>query len=589
MKKFAKLSYDNFIINGEVNERLPLYNEYIENIYPLDGTIYNLNPDFQIKNGNVTYGTTSKLTSKQNVTTSNNLMTFSGLNDSYIELNGDIISAKIIDIEVKFKLNNATKVNTILSSDAFTVSFDNTNKRLIANINGIKGQYSNVGDINSTTFSLTDKNSITSNQWYSLKIYKYSRTVIVLLNDVTVRTFILDVDFNSPKLYLGRGLDGQIEYLNTRDISHVKTDTINIQSKATTGDFSICFNFKRLNENYQMFKIGSVQFNMTDGYLTINNTKLNTVISINTLYGISIGYNNGQLKVLLYDMDNGSITIDQTIPVTISSSSLSISTTKGMFNFFIYNKRLSDNALLNLYKKSFKLDKSGDIRYELDEVNGHDKLKVSVGNKYHMQLTRDLDSNCKTIKNNKSVIFVDGGVESKDDNKKVQISFSKAINMPSTWHIIYKTKITKLKNWAHYDSIGEGTYWGIEDNRFVLKYIQNQSIVTSYISRIEVNEILNEWITISLSYQSGVLTVTIFTSKGIHSTKINKTISSITGSKYDLFLGGKDDELYGEAIYRDLSIITNWNVDEKYIENMFRTKISYANNKLVSNVEIIES
>ena len=73
MKKFARLDYDNFIINGEVNERLPLYNEFIENIYPLEGTMYNSNPDFQVMNGEIKHGVSSKLMSKQNVSVSNML------------------------------------------------------------------------------------------------------------------------------------------------------------------------------------------------------------------------------------------------------------------------------------------------------------------------------------------------------------------------------------------------------------------------------------------------------------------------------------------------------------------------------------
>lgn len=591
MKKFARLDYDNFIINGEVNERLPLYNEFIENIYPLEGTMYNLNPDFQVMNGEITHGVSSKLMSKQNVSVSNNIMTFNGTNSSYIELEGDVCGAKIIDIEIKFKLNSITKAHTIFSSHPFSISFDNTNKRLYATINSIKGQYSSIGDIESNKFSLTDNNSIKSNTWYTIKFYKYNRTTIVYLDDTNTRTFILDADFNTDNCFLGKGLDGQIEFLNIRDESHIKINDISIPSKATQGDYSVCFNFKKNGSNYRLIKIGELEINlMNDNIMTFNTEvfKLSEPIQENVLYGVSIGYSNGTAKIIIYNMDTGTVLTDLDLSINANSSYVLTSANIGVFNLAIYNKRLSDKILLEQYKKGFRLDKSGDIRYEIDEVNGHDKLKVNVGKKYHMQLTKDLNSDCGTININKKVIFVDGGIESKEPNRKIQLSFADKIGLPSTWHMIYKTKITKLTNGTHYDSLGEGLYWGIEDNKFIIKYINGKTIVTSFIDNLIANEVLNEWLVISVSYQSGVAKFIVCTSKGIFETTINKSITSISGSTYDLFLGGKGDSLYGEAIYRELNIISNWNVDKQYIENMFRTKFSYDNNKFISNVEIIE-
>lgn len=591
MKKFARLDYDNFIINGEVNERLPLYNEFIENIYPLEGTMYNLNPDFQVMNGEITHGVSSKLMSKQNVSVSNNIMTFNGTNSSYIELEGDVCGAKIIDIEIKFKLNGITKAHTIFSSNPFSISFDNTNKRLYATINSIKGQYSSIGDIESNKFSLTDNNSIKSNTWYTIKIYKYNRTTIVYLDDTNTRTFILDADFNTDNCFLGKGLDGQIEFLNIRDKSHIKINDISIPSKATQGDYSVCFNFKKNGSNYRLIKIGELEINfMNDNIMTFNTEvfKLSEPIQENVLYGVSIGYSNGTAKIIIYNMDAGTVLTDLDLSINANSSNILTNANIGVFNLAIYNKRLSDKILLEQYKKGFRLDKSGDIRYEIDEVSGHDKLKVNVGKKYHMQLTKDLNSNCKTIINNKQCTFVDGGVESKNKDKKIQLSFADAVNMPNTWHLIYKTKITALTDGTHYDSLGEGLYWGIEDNKFAVKYVNGQSILTSYIPDLIAKTVLNEWIIISLSYQSSLVTLTVCTSKGIFSVNLSKQINSIKGSSYDLFLGGRQDILCGEAIYRELNIITNWNVDMLYIENMFRTKLSYSNNKLISNVNIIE-
>ena len=131
-------------------------------------------------------------------------------------------------------------------------------------------------------------------------------------------------------------------------------------------------------------------------------------------------------------------------------------------------------------------------------------------------------------------------------------------------------------------------FWGIEDNKFVIKYINGQSIISSYIDKVNTSELLNEWLLISITYSSNKVTLFIGTSKGIFSTTLTKTISSITG-EYDMFLGGKDNTLYGQAVYRELTIFNGWNVDSSYKENMFRTKFSYYDNKLISNVQIIEN
>ena len=588
MKKFARLNYDNFIIHGEVNERLPLYNEYVENIYPLENTKYNLNPDFQIKDGKVTQGSISKMISKQNVTSSNGAMNFNGSNTSYIELAGDVFGSDIIDIEFRFKLNTINKSHTIISSTPFTIAFDETSKRVYMTINGIKGQYSNVGDMAKNKYSLSDTGDIAANEWYRLRFYKYHRAVIVFFNDVRVRVFILDVDFNTTNSFLGKGLDGQIDSLDIRNESHLPITDITIPSKATSSEFSLCFNLKRNGTSYNIITIGSFILKLTNGELYANNTKLSDALNNDTLYGVSIGYINNKTKIIVYNMDTASIVVDKLIDGAVTSSNIITKTNIGIYNLYIYSKRLSDKILLEQYKRRFQLEKSGDIRYEVDEVHGHDKLKVSVGKKYHMQLTKDLSSDCGTININKKVIFVDGGIESKEPNRKIQLSFADKIGLPSTWHMIYKTKITKLTNGTHYDSLGEGLYWGIEDNKFIIKYINGKTIVTSFIDNLIANEVLNEWLVISVSYQSGVAKFIVCTSKGIFETTINKSITSISGSTCDLFLGGKGDSLYGEAIYRELNIISNWNVDKQYIENMFRTKFSYDNNKFISNVEIIE-
>lgn len=587
MKQFARLNYEEFIINGEVNERLPLYNEQLYNVYPLDGDVNGIYPDCKIENGSVAIGNASLMVSKSNVTLTNNVMQFTGNSNSYVELHKDIMNAEELELEFNFKITDLSSDSTLFSSDDLTIKINAASKYVYGEMPNLVGKYTPKPDLSNGGYRFTEDNSIKLNTWHRLKIFKYKTIVSIIFEHDVTKSLVCESGFNPTTSYLGKGLKGQVKDINIwKRNDFAESLSVSLPAVYT----ATCIIKADTSSVYDILNVGDFRVKLNNSYLVISNgstTILNHQITLNKNYGLVWAFDNNSMKVFVRDYNTDDILINTDIPMTYSGTAI-VNTNGTLRNLAIYNLKLSDEKIAGLNKKKFSLNEDGDILYELDEISGHDRLKFTNGRKYHLQLTRDLNSDCETITNDTKVEFVEGGVESRLDNRQVKLLFADDINLSTTWDIIYRTKITSLTDGKHYDSLGEGLFWGIEDNKFVIKYINGQSIVSSYIDKVNASELLNEWLLISITYSSNKVTLFIGTSKGIFSTTISKTISSITG-EYDIFLGGKDDTLYGQAVYRELTIFNGWNVDSSYKENMFRTKFSYYNNKLISNVKIVEN
>ena len=577
MKRFARLNYDNFIINGEVNERLPLYNEHLQDLYPLDNNINNVMPLYKISSGNVTRGSSSLIISKSNVTISNDIMQFTGNDDSYIELHSDIMDAEKLEIEFNFKVNSLSSDATIFNSDDLIVKIDSTNKFIYAEMPNLTGKHTPIPDLSNGAFRITSNETITLNTWYRLKIIKYEAIVCFIFEHDIAKALVCENGFNPTTSYLGKGLCGEIESINIwKPKEYQDKATITIPNPYSL--YGI-INLKK-NSLKTLLQIGDFSISQDASNLNINGTSVQIVL--NRDYGLSCGFEDGSLRVILRDTNTNFILYDETLNITYSNTCTAIAD-NSLKNLSIYDIRLSNEKLLAINKRRFSLNKDGDILYEVNEINGYEKLKTLTGKKYHLQLTNDLNSDCNTVTNNIDVEFVEGGVKSNLDNKKIKLSFIDAINLSNTWDLVYRTNITSLTSGMHYDSLAEGLCWGIENNKFVLKH----DTTSSYIEGLNANEVLNEWLLISVTYSSNKVTLLVCTSKGIFSTSITKEIL-LAADEYDIFFGGIEDTIYGQAIYRNFTIINGWNVDSIYKEKLFRTKFSFSNNKITSNVNIVE-
>lgn len=582
-KLFTRLNYNELIINGEVNERLPLYTNNIYNIFPLDNDINSSFPNYIIENGLLNNSTSLN---KSNVTISNNIMSFTGNSNSYIELDKSIMNSPQLELEFNFKITDFSTESTLFSSQDLTIKINAINKFIYAEMPNLTGKHTPKPDYNNA-FKFTNDNSIKLNTWHRLKVFKYEAIVIVLLDFNITKALVCENGFNPTISYLGKGLKGQIKKMS---ITHRKKITnslsINLPNIYT---LTAIINIKQYN-TFDLLTIGSLKVKLNNNNLVITKdttTLLNQAIKTNNDYGFVCTFENNNLSIFIRDYITDKILLNiNNISLNYSNTAV-VNTNYNIYNLGIYNKKLNNLIIEDLNKKRFSLNKDGDILYEIDEINMNSKLINNTGRKYHLQLTRDLNSKCNTIKNNNAIIdYVYGGALSKLDSRKIKILFANQINLANIFEIIYKTKITKLKDNKHYDSLGNGLYWGIENNKFIIRY----NNLVSEINNVNANEFIDEWILISIAYSSSNIRMMIYTSKGIYNASINSLINNITNNnyKYDLLLGGKEDELYGEAIYRDLNIINNWNIENKHKENMFRTKLSYTNNKLIADVDIIE-
>lgn len=583
MKQFARITYDDFIISGEVNERLPLYTEEMVDLFPLEENADSCFPMAKLESNKMTIGEDHFLTNSTNVQIVDGAMSFTGNINSYHKLS----LGNFNELEFKFKIDSLSNTLTLYESceDLFAIKINHVYKYLYLEIKESSYPLTTTPDLSNGCYRLTNNNSIQVDTWYEFKIYIYNSIISAYLNNDRTKTFIYKDSLDMINSFLGKGFAGKIQYMSAyRDNNNAAI------MKSIPNEFSIVCNIKtKANSNKNLFYIDTLSVQVSNGQIYVKNN--NTTIASNNIvenrpYTFACSYISNKLILIIRDMITNEKIIDFSISTSLGNQ-LICQHEQLISNLAVYKKALSETALASITSKKFRLDKQGNILYELDEINGHEKLKISSGRKYHLQLTRDLNSDCETIINDLKADFVNGGVQSSAENKKLKLLFADSINLTNTWDIVYKTKITELTNGKHYDSLGEGLYWGIEDNKFVIKYINGQSIISSYIEEISVNDILNKWIGVSITYSSNIITFTVCTPIGTSSVNLQKTISSVSGD-YDIFLGGKDDSLYGKAIYRDLTIINGWNVDLKYKENMFKTKISYCNNKLISNVSIKE-
>lgn len=581
MHKFAQLNYDNFSIIGEVNERLPQYNNDIQNIYPLDNNDSTM-PLLKLESNKISIGSSASLIHTSNVQLLNGDMRFTGNDDSYNTVNIGYFNM----LEFYFNIESLTKTLTLFQSENgnLKIKINHVSKYIYVEMPQLNDKISVKPDFENGGVRLTADNSVTTNTWYRLRMYKYNSIISIILNDTVTRTFIYKKDESIGNAYIGKGFTGKMKYF-----SYYKDNENSKISETLPNAFSLTLDLCFTSSNtIDLLTLSPLTLNISNTTLSIKNgsSVLSSCnITLNRKYSFACSYSGTTLTIIIRDLKADTLIMDTTLNVTLSKT-LSASSNGMTHNLVIYNKSYSKDFLCKLNKKRFSLNKEGNILYELDETDGHNKLKYN-GRKYHMQLTMDLNSDCETITNSTKANFVYGGAESKSENAKLKLLFANKIGLSNTWDFIYKTKITSLTNGKHYDSLGEGLYWGIEDNKFAIKYIQGQSILSSFVDNVNASEFLNEWIMLSLTYSSSNVTLTIFTSKGIFSTSISKTIGSITNG-YDIFFGGKEDSLFGEAIYRDFTIINGWNVDLIYKENMFRTKFSYDNHKFISNVDIVE-
>lgn len=405
MKKFARLDYNNFYITGEVNERLPLnLKNEIEDIYPLDGTIDSYYPDSEIR---VSDGVIKDIRSNSNivrnsgVTIKDGCMNFSGTADSFLELNKDLINAKNIDIEIKFKIEDfSSSIRTIFASKRKEVGKSENELSLIVNCPSrlvYLDMYNYDKSISNTpdwadlgSFALTPPGSINKNIWYTLRFVRYNNIVSFSLNGIVTKTLVCGGDIKSNFIFIGQEPDGAnsdnhyfdanqafkglIEYIKIKKISDKalqERHSFSAESFSKNYSVSMDWNLDLLG-TYNIFNLGDITFKSNVNKLEVlkAGTKLYEcpVVEDHDYY-ILCSYNktSADINILVYDKTSNNSLINETYKINMSPQNIDVILNGTLFNLCIFKESVDTNRALTLLNKRFSLDSTGDINYILEE------------------------------------------------------------------------------------------------------------------------------------------------------------------------------------------------------------------------------
>lgn len=659
MKKFGRLSYNNFIIAGEVDEQLPLYN----------GQAF---PTCMIKNNEVAHGQASNLVSTTGVTVSDSIMNFNS--SSKISLAPTLMDSNFFEIELKFKVTDMSSIIELFSSTNMKIKLDPIKRYLyleVSLINTDKNKYSTPFELDNG-YIITKSGAINKDLWYTLKINRFNSIISVLLNNATTKCLVYREDLSTTNIDIKN--KGQIEYISINKDIYDSTDKTFPVTKTfrlnKTGDIN--HELDEVGGHYQVKNTNGKKYHLP---LTSDfNSECNTItakgkphvcdggaksgifetekiidLSVYKKDAIEIGdigwnknlhesaysvpyWSDGcnldvrspEIGYHAHWVNEGLDTKDMSVKFINCNSEfghtnrwLGVST-KGTLEEFFSDAKVGDRYTVLLHAKTDMPSKisAGIYRRNISDGKwgfGPNRKQIEINNISYEEyffdfiVDDDWDLTCvpilylygyyvdrsTTLANNvmilKNSIPVSTNTAKDKVDRKIQIPFSSQIALNNNWHIVYKTKVLTAN---HYDSFGNDIHWGIEGNYFVVKFKNSSNQLASYaIPGLKAKELINEWIMISLSYISDKLTVAVFSKQGKHEITLNKTITSLYNEDYDydIMLGGKDNVNYGCAIYKELNIINGWNISNTLLDNFFKTKISYYNNKLYSNVDIVES
>lgn len=178
-----------------------------------------------------------------------------------------------------------------------------------------------------------------------------------------------------------------------------------------------------------------------------------------------------------------------------------------------------------------------------------------------------------------------------DTKIKIPFSSQTSLDYNRDFSLVYQKKIITLENGQSIDSMGgtNGLCWGIRNNKMIVGFDNNHSEIN-----IEQNDFINKWLTIGITKNNEKIIFYIY-GKGIEK-KVEISTQGLQPSmlfnsilNYDLMLGGVNDINYGCCLYKNLSILKNSCLSGNTIVDYYRTKMSLKENKLLTNVETIES
>lgn len=255
MKKISSLSKDSFNISGELNTRMPKFNNNLIAHFPMDGTLENCinSAEIYVEGSAIkTRGIIPNILKlNSNVSVSNNAMVFSGNSNCFLDLNPDILNnANDFEVEIKFiETAKSSTLNCILHAgrnesgvieNEFSIISRKNENYLYCDIQN-RTPDSTLGDINAGAYSITNPGDINLNEAYIIKIVRKNNMLVTYLNDVfkniyriygnlKVHRLIIGQENDSPvtgnNFYDTESFRGKIEYIKFKRFEYINRDTV---------------------------------------------------------------------------------------------------------------------------------------------------------------------------------------------------------------------------------------------------------------------------------------------------------------------------------------------------------------------------
>lgn len=402
MKVISKMTYDNFIISGEVNEQLPLYNNFLKELYPLNTQTGSIFPDLEIKAKNnttvATHGEDS-LFNNINVSSIDNNMFFNS--NSKIEIDSSFFDLNNFDFEIKFKIDEVKDAMNILSitnksNNVLSIDIDSNYRNLILDTN--VPMYTEA-DFNSK-YMLADCGTINNDTWYTLKFTKRNKVATVHINDSLTKNLLFKDALSYDSISIGNNFKGFVEYISLykKRLTYDSAQYI-ITDKVFNNDFTIGFYWHPdIISAYDIATIGNIKFvsnvNVVDIYKEDVKLSSANVIEDNKYY-ISLSCNDEKYKIQIYNLSSHEIMLSLEQNEGMSINNIQIINSPYVYDLAIYNNYLEDKCILRNVQRNFSLNKDGNLNYNVNEEDAGYRLNNSI----YIPLSDNLSSVCKTIVN----------------------------------------------------------------------------------------------------------------------------------------------------------------------------------------------
>ena len=385
MNKISKMTYEDFIINGEVIEQLPLYNDNLINVYNItnDESLFSNYEIRAIDNTvKVQRGNSNFIRQVSNVRPINNLMNFN--NSSVIALDGTPFNNTDFEFEIKFKVSDFSSNEITLANFRYVDEAGVTRSTMSLNINPTTRHIRMNTSIDTLTpsnsvnlFNLTDFGAINKNIWYTLKFCKYGNISTVNLNNMLTKILIYNEEkFKCENVTIGQSLIGEVEYIQATDYVESPNNTKqNIINSCFNDNFTTCLYWTpNIVSEYTLLELGSLKLESIYNRCVIryeNNDINEFLVREDNTYHISISYDKTikTCSVYVYNQTLNSLVLEEVFNAEILTNAISVRKNSYISDLSLYSKALDKKTILRNSNRLFTMDKYGNLNYNIDEEN----------------------------------------------------------------------------------------------------------------------------------------------------------------------------------------------------------------------------